>query len=153
MKLFLRLLEETPNSTASALYIDGAFCCFIVEDGHRDIKVHGQTRIPEGVYEVAQRKVGKFFTRYSKKFGHLFVPEIIGVPGFKYILFHMGNFITDTEGCLLCGQGIAFDENTGNFFVPAGFSTGAYLKLYKALSRAFTNSEAVQITISRAKSA
>ena len=151
MKLFLKLLEETPNSTASALYIDGAFYCFIIEDGHRDIKVHGQTRIPEGVYEVMQRKVGKFFTRYSKKFAHLFVPEVIGVPNFKYILFHMGNTIKDTEGCLLCGQGIAFDENTGNFFVPAGMSTGAYLKLYKALFSAYNNGDAVQLEISRKK--
>lgn len=149
MKLLLKKIHETPNSTASALYIDGAFCCFILEDGHRDIKVHGQTRIPGGVYPIAQRKVGKFFTRYSKKWNDLFVPELIDVPGFKYILIHMGNVVKDTQGCLITGNAIGYDDATGNFFVAAGQSTVAYRKVYHSLREAYNRGEAVEIEVDR----
>ena len=149
MLLELKPIEETPNSTVSSLYVDGVFCCFILEDGYRAIKVAGETRIPAGVYTIDERKEGKFFNRYSKKFGHTFVPEIIGVLNFLYILFHMGNTTKDTRGCLLCGMAIEYDEATGNYFIPAGRSTSAYLKLYRLLSAAFNRGEAVQIVVER----
>lgn len=149
MLLELKPIAETPNSTVSNLYVDGVWCCFILEDGYRSIKVPGETRIPPGVYSVVQRKVGTFFKRYSKKFGHFFVPEIIGIANFLYILFHMGNTIKDTRGCLLTGMAIEYDEATGNYFIPAGRSTAAYLKLYRLLSAAFNRGEAVQIVVER----
>jgi hypothetical protein len=149
MLLELKPIEETPNSTVSSLHVDGVFCCFILEDGYRAIKVAGETRIPAGVYSIVQRKVGTFFNRYSKKFGHFFVPEIIGIANFLYILFHMGNTTKDTRGCLLCGMAIEYDEATGNYFIPAGRSTSAYLKLYRLLSAAFNRGEAVQIVVDR----
>ena len=111
--------------------------------------MRGETRIPAGVYTIVPRKVGKFYNRYSKKFGHSFVPEIIGIANFLYILFHMGNTILDTLGCLLTGLAIEYDEATGNYFIPAGRSTAAYLKLYRLLSAAFNRGEAVQIVVER----
>lgn len=151
MLLELKPIAETPNSTVSNLYVDGVWCCFILEDGYRAIKVAGETRIPAGVYTIVQRKVGTFYNRYAKRFGHFFVPEIIGVFNFMYILFHMGNTVKDTKGCLLCGMAIEYDEQTAQFHIPGGRSTAAYLKLYKLLFGAFNRGEAVQIVVERAE--
>ncbi|MEF2146187.1 MAG: DUF5675 family protein [Desulfovibrionaceae bacterium] len=41
--------------------------------------------------------------RVSPRFGETF--EICGVPGRENILFHAGNTLADTSGCVLLGQG------------------------------------------------
>jgi hypothetical protein len=37
--------------------------------------------------------------------------EIMGVPGHTGILFHQGNYDKDSEGCVLVGQQIGYQEN------------------------------------------
>jgi len=49
--------------------------------------------IPQGVYKVRKR--------YSQRFGDHF--EVLGVPDRTLILFHVGNFPDDTDGCILPG--------------------------------------------------
>jgi hypothetical protein len=44
----------------------------------------------------------------SKKFG--MVPMVLNVPGRTGILFHPGNFPTDTRGCLLPGKWMGFSS-------------------------------------------
>jgi hypothetical protein len=60
--------------------------------------------IPSGVYEC-QRV-------HSIKFGNTF--EVTGVPNRSHILFHKGNTIHDTQGCILVGE-----EFAGSYDVPA----------------------------------
>jgi len=41
------------------------FLCYTLEDEHRALKVKGETRIPEGKYEIKLRKEGGFHSRYE----------------------------------------------------------------------------------------
>ena len=51
-------------------------------------------RIPEGIY-ICQRHV-------SPKFGETF--KLLDVPGRTHIMFHVGNFVSDSDGCILLGR-------------------------------------------------
>ena len=51
-----------PNSTIGLMAINGQFECYTCEDEHRDIKIPGRTRIPEGSYRVLLRDAGKMNT-------------------------------------------------------------------------------------------
>lgn len=96
------------EATLSRVSIDGQFECYGLEDEYRAVKVPGETRIPEGTYKVTLRKEGGFHARYSKdrRFRdiHVGMLWVRDVPGFEYILIHVGNFEKDTEGCLLLGD-------------------------------------------------
>lgn len=144
-----RLIDETPNSTLSELTDhNGKFICFIIEDGHRDAKEYGKTRIPAGVYKISRRTVGRFAANYAKKFRQLWIPHIVGVPNFKYILIHIGNTTKDTKGCLLPNTGVSKDI-LGNYV--GNHSTKAYLRLYSVLKLAFKIYGSVEIEINRTK--
>lgn len=140
-------LLETPNSTLSAMLVEGNFQCFVLEDGHRDKKVMGETRIPEGVYIVKARTEGKIFNSLKNRLKCKFVPHLIGVPGFEYILIHPGNSVADTRGCLMVGDMTGLDAS-GNFYLKN--STPAYEKLYREIEVAFAHGETVSIEIMRA---
>lgn len=144
MRLHCQLIAETPDSSLSVLTVAGEFLCFVLEDGYRPNKVAGQTRIPPGVYRIAKRTEGGFFDTYRRKYGHLFSIELLDVPGFQFILMHIGNTIGDTRGCLLVALGV--DKNT-NFALKK--STEAYLQLYEVVRLAFDRGEPVEIEISR----
>jgi len=47
---------------------------------------------------------GQYFCRpyHSSKYGNTF--EVKGVPGRSYILFHTGNIVGHTSGCIILGQ-------------------------------------------------
>ena len=40
--------------------------------------------------------------RFSKQFGETF--EVTNVPGREGILFHAGNYVGDTQGCIILGE-------------------------------------------------
>lgn len=146
MKIRLFEIAATQNSTASLLSIDGKPFCMVVEDGPRDKKVKHETRIPAGIYPVVQRTEGKFFNQYSKRFKHTFVPELLNVPGFTGILIHIGNFVSDTSGCLLVNRLVGLGAD-GNF---SGMdSTTAYKILYNVLAMAFEDGKTVEIEVNR----
>lgn len=147
MKIDVIKLIETKNSTLSKLMVDDSFFCFVVEDGYRAEKIPGETRIPDGVYNVIKRTEGSFFSRYKKNFGHAYALELENVPGFQYILIHTGNTVEDTRGCLLVADGAAM--NKGNFVGVPGTSTPAYLRLYTRIDAAFKAGETVSIALSR----
>lgn len=129
----VRLVQSTKDSTVSELVHRGVKLCYILEDGKRDVKVYGQTRIPAGTYELIKRKSGRFYTKYKKEFGHEYVVELKDVPNFKYILVHIGNTIKDTLGCLLTGG--RYLQRDGVISVLN--STEAYLKWYAAVDSEF----------------
>lgn len=149
MHLHCQLVAETTDSSLSVITHEGEFLCFILEDGYRPNKVMHQTRIPPGLYEIKPRRAGRFYEAYRKKYGCKFVPHIDNVPGFTWILMHMGNRITDTSGCLITGTAAEIDRSTENFFIPAGKSEPAFLAVYNLLDESFSRQKAVTIRVSR----
>ena len=94
------------DATLSKIYLDGEMLCHGLEDEYRAEKVEKETRTPPGTYPVALRTVGGFNANYIDKIpGHIGMIWIKHVPDFKYILWHIGNFEYNTDGCLLLGQG------------------------------------------------
>ena len=106
MNLTLKRLNLTPNYTEGELYVNGVYFCKTLEDTNRDLnkngqfdnnekKVYGETCIPYGKYKV--------ILSYSPKFKRE-LPEILEVPDFQGIRIHRGIKISDTLGCILCGE-------------------------------------------------
>jgi hypothetical protein len=113
MELKLIRKIKTPKSTIGDLLIDDQYFCKILEDTDREItsempleqikakKVHGQTAIPSGRYEIV--------LSYSNKFKKV-LPELLNVPGYLGIRIHVGNTPANTQGCLLPGMWFTQDQ-------------------------------------------
>lgn len=91
--LVYRLPGMGDAATAGLCYVDGVFQCFTLEPPWADNAVDASC-IPPGVYPL------RF--RVSPRFGETFRVE--SVPGRSQILFHWGNYPSNTEGCVLIGQ-------------------------------------------------
>lgn len=127
MILKLKRIKQTDTTTVGLLYVDNVFECFTLEDIHNEPKIYGKTRIPSGEYKLTFRTSGSTHQKYLKKFpdfhkGMLWVRD---VPNFEYILIHLGNFSTDSDGCVLVGLYPSID------FKSVINSTVAYTRLYK----------------------
>jgi len=142
MKLTLTRKIFTPKSTIGELSIDGEFFCYTLEDLDRGLnqsdniatimvkKVFGVTAIPTGIYRVIMDMSARF-----KKI----MPLIVDVKGFAGVRIHVGNYPTDTEGCILCGMGYAPDKLIN--------SKDAITQLYALLNSAYSNGELITLTI------
>lgn len=95
MQLRVHREPTAQDATLGALYVDGAWHCWTLEDAIRDEKIAGQTAIPAGTYRVDITP--------SQRFQRL-MPILLDVPGFSGIRIHAGNVIADTQGCLLVGR-------------------------------------------------
>lgn len=94
------------DATLSRVYLGEKFLCHGLEDEFRTDKVAGETRIPAGRYRLTLRTWGGFHNRYKRKFNdHIGMIWVRDVPNFQFILWHIGNFETNTDGCLLLGEG------------------------------------------------
>lgn len=146
MHLYLKRFSHGSESTLGLLLVNGVFECFTLEDENRNEKVFGETRIPNGNYELELRKEGGFHTRYARRFPdlHKGMIHLKDVPNFEYVLIHIGNDDSDTAGCILVG-----DSTKSN--VPAkgfvGNSTNAYKRLYKKVSNELVNQKPVILHI------
>lgn len=73
--------------------------CDTLEPQWRDLKkeakVRGKTCIPAGRYKIVMSP--------SAKFGR-YMPYLVDVPQFTGIMIHPGNFVEDTQGCILVGD-------------------------------------------------
>lgn len=166
MRLLLARHAETPDSTLGMLYtlerirppeacphckdhmLDGArlacgpcnarsLVCFTLEDGRREPKVDGETRIPAGAYRVTLRKAGGLHERYAREFGvefHRGMLWLRSVPGFEWIYLHCGNTVQETAGCILVGSGSSLPGVDGKFRLTA--SRAAYGNIYPSLADA-----------------
>jgi hypothetical protein len=104
---------KTGTTTVGDFGIDGSFFSYGLEPTDRGLtdtmtvadilakKIDGATAVPTGRYRVV-----KFL---SPDHG-IWLPRVIGIPGFGYIEIHVGNFAKDTKGCLLLGSEIGPDE-------------------------------------------
>lgn len=95
----LTLLRSFPQETETIgdLFVDGRWFCHTLEDRLREVKVYGETAIPDGWYGV--------ILSWSPRFKQV-LPELLDVPGFLGIRIHPGNTHRDTEGCILVGDEI-----------------------------------------------
>jgi hypothetical protein len=139
------------DRTANAPYAEGyrckrTFLAYTLEDEQRDKKVYGETRIPNGTYELGLRKVGGYNEKYSKRFSdiHVGMLHVLNVPGFEYILIHCGNTDEHTAGCLLVGDSQENNQITKDGFI--GKSTQAYKRIYPRIAEAIECGEKVTIT-------
>ena len=121
------------------------FLAYTLEDEQRDDKVFGETRIPNGTYELGLRKVGGYHAKYSKRFDdiHIGMLHVLDVPNFEYILIHCGNTDEHTAGCLLVGDSQENNQITTNGFI--GKSTQAYKRIYPRIASALERGEKVTI--------
>ena len=103
MKIQIKRLHKTENSTIGEMTIDGKFECYTLEDKERDVKIKSETAIPKGTYKVIINQSNRF-----KKL----MPLLLNVPNFEGVRIHPGNSNHDTEGCILVGQSRSVDYIT-----------------------------------------
>jgi hypothetical protein len=131
IKLTLERFASDDDTTIGALYLDGRFFCFTLEDEYRLEKVSAETRIPAGVYNIALRNEGSMTKRYGQKFPglHKGMLHLENVPGFEWIYLHIGNTDKHTAGCILLGAGAR--AKPGDMSIQS--SKDAYLEFYLAV--------------------
>jgi hypothetical protein len=95
MKIQIKRLYKTENSTIGEMTIDGKWECYTLEDVERDVKIKSETAISKGTYKVIINKSNRF-----KKL----LPLLLNVPNFEGVRIHPGNTNHDTEGCILVGR-------------------------------------------------
>ncbi|GHB64281.1 DUF5675 family protein [Persicitalea jodogahamensis] len=146
MEILQKRVKRGKNSTLSILYVNGKKHGFVVEDKDRDlhsgmtlaeliaIKVHSETAIPTGRYQVGKR--------YSPKFKR-WLPWLLDVLGFQFIYCHPGNWIKDTQGCLL--PGLSWGYESGEYCVRQ--SRACFEPLWKEIEAALGAGEEVWWTI------
>ena len=90
---------------------------------------------------------GKFYEKYTRDFGHDFALHIANVPGFEWILFHIGNTTKDTRGCLLVNRNIGVGASPRDYV--GSDSTSVYKLLYALVKAAFERGEEVWVDVTR----
>ena len=121
-----------------------------MEDEERSVKVMGETRVPEGIYQVALRNEGGKNAKYESKYPdmHKGMLAIYNRPNwvlenngmsFQYILIHTGNTEKHTAGCLLLNNTLNFKTDTGSS------SVDAYKEFYPEIAAAILSGEKVTI--------
>lgn len=103
----------------------------VLEDQYQEVKVKGETCIPEGKYRlVINRQLTPLTQRYQKKYPWFkYFLEIDGIKGFDKVYPHIGNSDEDTAGCPLLGT--SCDLSNPNGWV--GGSTPAFKKFYETI--------------------
>ena len=156
MKLFLHREFDSGDDTLGRLYYRDQYqdlrYVYTLEDEYRKDKVKGETRIPEGFYDVRPRKFGRIYEQYIKssveeiraftqKYGVL---EILDVPDFDNILIHVGNKDEDTLGCVLVGD-LANNNSKIEGFISD--SIKAYSKFISAVGYYIDRGESLRLEI------
>ena len=146
----LRFSSQKDSTNGILFLVDDSdtkkFLCYTLEDEKRDDKISGETRIPNGMYEIKLRKEGGFHKRYSERFPsiHRGMLHITNVPNFEWILIHCGNTDEHTSGCLLLGDTQENNKIKTNGFV--GKSSQAYKRVYPAIAKILELGGQVYIT-------
>jgi len=99
-KINLLIIRDTftDKSTIGTLYINGEKFCDTLENPYLNNQ-RNISCIPEGSYKVRLRLPRESATR---DYLHLLVQD---VPNRDWILFHRGNYPSQTQGCILVGNG------------------------------------------------
>lgn len=132
------------ETTLGLLFVNNKFFAYTLEDTFREVKVPGNTRIPEGLYPLDFNRNLTPMTRAYRENRpwfdyHL---EIKDIPNFSGVYIHVGNTHEDTEGCLLIADGV----NAG-IRKSITQSRLAFERFYKQVSELLKANESVNINI------
>lgn len=87
-------VENNPHyGTIGMMVLHGELFCSTLEPPFYD-NMQNISCIPEGQYQCSKKN--------SPKYGQTY--EVRHVPNRSNILFHAGNLVADTQGCILLGQ-------------------------------------------------
>ena len=128
--ILLEVDKTSPNPHGEGFRCKRKFLAYTLEDEYREQKEFGETRIPDGTYQLGLRTVGGYNQKYSKRFAdiHIGMLHVLDVPNFEYILIHCGNTDEHTAGCLLVGDSQENNQIKKDGFI--GKSTQAYKRIY-----------------------
>jgi hypothetical protein len=138
MLLEVRRQPIENGCTIGHCFVDGQFECFTLEEPVREValqpvstwKIPGKTAIPSGEYSVIVTMSPHF---------HEPLPLLTQVEGFEGVRIHPGNYVSDTEGCILvghtCGRGVIWESRL------------AFQALFAKIQAAIARDEPVTIRI------
>ena len=140
----LRYLDDG-NTTLGLMFIQKKFFAYTLEDTHRDEKVPGGTRIPEGHYKLGiNENLSPLTQRYRNRFPwfshHIEIKEI---PNYDKVYVHIGNSHRDTEGCILIADGV----NAASTEKMILQSQKAYERFYKMVLPKINQNEPLTVNI------
>ncbi|WP_162415470.1 DUF5675 family protein [Cyclobacterium roseum] len=140
----LRYLDDG-NTSLGLLYLGKQFFCYTLEDTHRDEKLPGGTRIPEGKYPLSfNPSLTELTKRYRKRFPWFeYHIEIKNIPNYELVYIHIGNSHQDTRGCILLADGV----NTGSSEKMVTHSQRAFERFYKRIYPKITSQKGLAIKI------
>ena len=143
MRIVVDRFYDNGEATLGTMLIEGKFEAFTLEDEARTKKVNGETRIPAGLYfidfqKIVTPKTKSYRNRYDWFSFHL---EIKNVPGFTNVYLHVGNYDSDTDGCVLVGS--TADSDNGSI----GRSTPTFKRFYAKVKSALEAGEQVSLRI------
>ena len=143
MDIELKRYSSTDDSTLGVLLINREFQCHTIEDAWHLAKIPGQTRIPEGTYDIKLRTDGGMNQKYATRFStfHKGMLWLQNVPDFEWVYLHTGNKATHSEGCILVGDTVNNNQLQEGF---VGSSASAYSRIYSKIA----NSDQPRIEIS-----
>lgn len=105
MNLTLARQDARSDGIFSLLQGDGGkIIAWTLERAHPRDSGGYAPKIPAGTYRCVRG-----IHHLERVKGPVETFEITGVPGHTGVLFHVGNFNNDSEGCVLLGQSIAKD--------------------------------------------
>lgn len=135
-KMKLIRINSGLNTTLGQLYIKERFQCYILENTVRDTKILGETAIPEGQYTLGFNATAGMNAGYANRYpqSHQGMIEVRGIPNFSLVFFHIGNYHTDTRGCLLTGSYYQLIDHDYRVL----HSAAAYKRVYPLLAEAIT---------------
>jgi len=97
MKVTLLRIERTEKITLGVLMIDEEIFCVTLENPWKNNKVN-ESCIPADIYICKRYESNKYGDTYLVK----------DVEGRTWILFHWGNFVSNTDGCILLGESYTY---------------------------------------------
>ncbi len=102
VEVTLKRVAMRLDGTFGVLLADGLPFALTVERPWRD-NARSESCIPVGVYTASRcRTQAHYGFADSPKFGNTF--EVTNVPGRSRILFHKGNIMDDSHGCIIVGE-------------------------------------------------
>ena len=146
MNIKIKRFAENKLSTLGRLLIDDKQFCYTLEDGYNAVKVVGQTRIPSGIYKLGMGpedspKTKVYRDKYDFFRRHI---ELQDVPNFTKVYLHVGNYVTDSEGCILLG---ATHFLNGDDPHTIGASVKTFTEFYKLVYPAIERGEEIFLEI------
>jgi len=138
-KIIVELLRfgGDAETTMGRFVMEERHQCFSIEDEFHLKKQHGDTRIPEGEWELELVTTPK----WSKIMDHPMI--LIKVPNFTATLIHPFNTENQSEGCVGPAETIGYDFTLKTF--RGNQSRIAYDKLYPKLSKLIKETRALGI--------